>query len=473
MRNRKNSLIIFTLLLIVTMIFFLGNSVLDQMDAGMKKSYVENYTGHLVIKGSSGESFSLFGANKPAVGEFFPIPLLENAEGIEERLGSVEGIESTIKQVSGLSALDVSGRRYTTVLFGVDLEEYGNFFPGLEIVKGALPGRGRRGALLTEAIVQRIGRETGKTPEIGDPLLFTTAGATGFKIREIPLAGIYTYQSGKPALDDLVIADVGTVRALNSIVQGSSGTNGEEIPALPSIDDLFGGDGTGIDDLFGGDSGEVIDPDDLFSSSGDLIAGDPVSDSGGWDFLLIKLADGYSLSQVRRSIETALDEAALAGEVMDWREAAGMEALMIRFVQILYNIGFLLIVAAGIIAIVNILLISLFEREGEIGTLRAIGATKSYVRRLILLENLILAFTAGTGAVVSGIAISTFINSREIAIGNSVLRTLMGGDVLSLAIRPGIAFVSVAASIVIALLSLLYPLNIALKIKPATAMAGR
>lgn len=66
---------------------------------------------------------------------------------------------------------------------------------------------------------------------------------------------------------------------------------------------------------------------------------------------------------------------------------------------------------AGVIAIGNILLISVRERTREIGVRRALGATPGSVRGLILLESVFLTLLAGLLGIVFGVGILAFLNA--------------------------------------------------------------
>jgi len=467
-RNIKNSLIILILLMVIILLFFLGNSILVETDSGLRKSYVDNYTADLVIKVKSDISFSLFGANTPAVGEYFPIPVLKNINQIKEILELSPSVKSFTSQVSGVALMDISGKRYKVPLFGVDGSDYIEFFKGIEIVAGDVFDIGTEGLMMTESRVERIALETGNKPRIGDPVLLTMAGNNGFKIREVPLVGIYRYESSSAGLDDLLLIDVQTLRALNSISLASSDevSDSEDLFSSGSIDDLFGSDDVEAeqDDSFSVDS--VLD---LLSSTSDF-ADEPLA-GGGWNFLLLRLKEGVSDKRILNELNRRFYEADLNVEAINWRDAAGLSALMVLLLQVMYNGGFLLVVFAGIIAIVNILIISIYERTGEIGTLRAIGATKKYILSLIFIENLILSFLGGLLAITGGEIIRQIINRTHIAISNSVVQSLMGGTVLKLSFSPSVAFISLLTALVLGIISTIYPVRMALSIEPVTAVA--
>ena len=118
----------------------------------------------------------------------------------------------------------------------------------------------------------------------------------------------------------------------------------------------------------------------------------------------------------------------------------------------------------------NTLVVSVIERTGEIGTMRALGAQKGFVWKMFLVETLCITLTFGLiGIILSWISM-TVINLIGFTAGNSFLKVLFGGEVLKLSLSAG----SVAGILVmVALVSLaahIYPVLVALRIQPVRAM---
>ncbi|WP_461247898.1 ABC transporter permease [Treponema sp. R6D11] len=155
---------------------------------------------------------------------------------------------------------------------------------------------------------------------------------------------------------------------------------------------------------------------------------------------------------------------------MDWRIAAGTSAILVLLIQALFNMGIFLVCVAGIITTINILLIGVFRRTREIGTLRAIGAGDFYIASLVLLENLIITFFAGAVGIIGGALFINRINSLSVTIPNELIASLLGGSVLSLEFIPFIAILSFVLAVALGVAVSIYPIHVTVRVEPMEAV---
>jgi putative ABC transport system permease protein len=118
----------------------------------------------------------------------------------------------------------------------------------------------------------------------------------------------------------------------------------------------------------------------------------------------------------------------------------------------------------------NTLVISVIERTGEIGTMRALGAQKSFVRKMFLVETLTIAAIFGIIGVGLAFASIGGLNALHIKATNPFLKILFAGDTLHPAVNPLSVLWSLALVAVVAVAAHLYPVSIALKVEPIRAM---
>ncbi len=467
-RNKKNSVIIIVLISVITAIFFIGNSILNRSNQGLKQSFIENLTGDIVIEKVNDISMNLFGINTPVIDEFFTIPALPAYDTVMELVKQIPGISHTTGQVSGQAVLDLHGSRQPVLICGIDGGEYFDLFPGIVLEEGDFLKTGVPGAMMTKAMADQIEKSRGTRPGIGDLVLLTTAYSWGVKIREVPLVGIYSYTNPGQLMDQIVLLDAQDARILSAIQVASAEVEVSD-DALGLLDD-------DIDDLFGeGDDSELFAEEESFSINylEQYLSAETETESvdvsgGDWNFILIKLQNNTSVNRVIRELNKQLS--AYGVMAVGWRTAAGLSAILALLVQTLFNAGIVLISIACIIAIINILLIAVFRRTREIGTLRAIGASDGYIRSLILCENTVLSFAAGIVGVVMGIVLISVINDMHIVIRNDLIASVLGGSEINLDVSFGISVTSLFVAVVLGFLASLYPVQMAVKIDPIIAV---
>jgi hypothetical protein len=427
----------------------------------------------VVLQKTSPVTMNLFGANTPVIDEFFTIPELPAFDLARDIALTEPGVMGVTSQVSTRAVLDIFGSRQAVLVCGADPGTYFDLFPGLVLEAGRFLEPGEYGALITEERARQIQESTGTYPEPGSSLVLTAAGTIGFKIREIPLVGTYRYKNAGPLMNEIIITDPQTARILASIQVASSDVQaGEESHGLldSAMDELFGG---GIDEI-----PESPEADGDFSpgalaaylSGGTEPSGEEpeLLYGGDWNFIILRLERGGSAGEVIASLNKKINPMGLSA--VSWRIAAGNSAILLFLIQFFFNSGIVLMSSAGIVAAVNILLISVLKRNFEIGTLRAIGAGDGYIRVLVLGENLILSCAAGALGILAGFCSIQAINRAGIAVSNSLIASLMGGSVLNLHFMPGMAALSFGVALFMGLAASVFPVETAVRVNPIIAV---
>jgi putative ABC transport system permease protein len=303
-------------------------------------------------------------------------------------------------------------------------------------------------------------------PKIGDVLLLTGMGKSGFKIRAVPLVGIVTYANESSATDFISYADVNTVRILQGLTLG----NDEDTPVTDEQKSLLSASG---DDLFGGETivtqGRTTAP---AAKSAQAAAPRKVSqaDTGAWHFITARLKNPAAASAVIASLNLWFAKEGIDAVASDWKAAAGPFASSIDVVRVVFNIAIVIVAVVALIIMTNTLVISVMERTGEIGTMRALGAQKGFVRKMFLVETLTIALVFGLIGTVVALASVGFINALHLKASNDFLKILFAGNVL----HTSVGFASVIGSLflvgLVAIAAHLYPVSLALKVQPVRAM---
>ncbi len=508
-RNTRRSMVVFLLFAVVTALFFLGNAFLDAIGRGLQTSYNRNFTGDIVLKTRTLQPVCLFGAVIPTVEEYTGIPELPLQKEVESVLAADGRVSDYTFQLTGAAVLDIGGARYSVPLFGVDGPDYFRFFPDIVLEEGSLPSAQNRGVVISASRARRIAEDTGHSPVPGEDVLLSMFGNGGFRIRQVPLLGIFHYPVASPVLDEIVLSDAPTLRALNALSQGGGQTveisSESEFLLDSGLDDLFAGSA----DSGGADSGgaELGSADSARpDSGGTLLGGRPSgladagdtdaglkeirdgasalvssllrpetppetaapADGGSWNFMLLRLKPGVS---EREFLKEWNEEGSRFAdlEALNWRQAAGPSALFSSLIRSLYNTGFSLIAIAGIIALSGILIISVSERTGEIGTLRSIGASRSVVYRMVMAENLVLAGGGGVAGLLLGLLVRALMNRARIVFSNSLLVIILGQQTLHVGLSGSVVLISLGMAVLLGCLVSVLPLRVALSVAPVTA----
>jgi putative ABC transport system permease protein len=126
----------------------------------------------------------------------------------------------------------------------------------------------------------------------------------------------------------------------------------------------------------------------------------------------------------------------------------------------------------GIVLIltINSLVMSVFERVPEIGTMRAIGAQKGFIRGLFVLETGALTLVAGAAGIGLGSIVVLLMNRIPLHFTNQILILLFGGTSLQPSVSGLNVMVSLISSIVLGAIAWAYPVRLALQIQPVRAI---
>ena len=474
--HRAKSLIVGTIILIGTFVLVVGNSLMDSAAAGIRRSFIDNFTGHLVLAGVTDAPVSLFGVRTT---DFLNsrTPRLDGYERLLRAVADHPDVAAWSPQASDSATVNLAGVDGTSLgesfsqLWGIEPARYREAFPdAAELIAGAFLEPDQVGVVLSEEIATDLGESAGRAVRPGDRVLLTATTQAGIKVREVPVTGIFRFRNALPQLDFVSFVDITTLRTLTGMTVSAPAEQiltEEQAAQLGAVDE---------DDLFGGAEAGGSLVQDVEAGAGAPVLLDlgereqTVVDSGAWHFLLLKLNRPGTAARVTEDLERVIGAADLNAQVLGWVAAAAPVSQLSDGFKIVFNVVIIVIAVVAVIIIMNTLVISVTERISEIGTMRAIGARKGFVRSMIGAETVTLAFVFGGAGVVLGLVLLLILGATGIRASNLFLRILFGGEVL----RPVVSLGSVAFSLLmvaaIGVLSSLYPLAVALRISPRQAM---
>jgi len=139
----------------------------------------------------------------------------------------------------------------------------------------------------------------------------------------------------------------------------------------------------------------------------------------------------------------------------------------IRASVLVSTIILLIVVAAGI---TNTMLMSVYERTREIGTMASLGMKRRGALGLFALEGLLLGLLAGGVGTLIGSAVCLILARVGVPAVSDAMKFGYGGDRLYLILTWRNVLFSFALTVFLGTLSSLYPANIASKMKPVEAL---
>jgi ABC-type lipoprotein release transport system permease subunit len=157
-------------------------------------------------------------------------------------------------------------------------------------------------------------------------------------------------------------------------------------------------------------------------------------------------------------------------KVEPWLEVSGalgqvafvIRAILYLFLAVVYFVG------AFIVA--NAVLMSMLQRTKEIGIIRAIGGQRSFVRRLVLSEVLLMSGIFGALGVGLALLVVAVLARIGIPAPNEILEFVFSGPKLILSVSFASVVVSYLVGIGVSLVATIYPLGKAVGVSPVTAM---
>jgi len=492
-------------------VLVVGESFLGNAQAGIRKTFVDNFTGDVIVKAQAIYPYSIFGVQSP--GGIEDNPTLPDLIKIRDYLLSDNGnaIESFSMLATSFALIRIEGQknldaRGMTFLFGIDADSYFATFPDRVLLEGRLLHSGEIGIVISRPNKERMSEELGYDIKVGDNLMLTGMSNAGPKIREVPIVGIFEFSDSGDDMNFMSFIDIQTLRALKGLnLSAAENVEIDEdkvalisaIDADSSIDDLFNND-----DLFAveeiGDVG--FDEEELFSifedKGEDVVVDDSsqeeyqfsdiekemieqfkfadisslLRDKGPREFILLKLKKGRSRSVFILRLNRWFQKEGLSVTAGNWKKAAGPFAGMADLVVILYYIAIMLVVVIAFFIVINTLVISVIQRKREIGTMRAIGARKGFIAKMFMVEIIVISLLFSFLGIIAAMGALFVVSLFQIEAINTLFRVIFNGPVL----HPTVTIFQIINTLVIVVgigvIANIYPLFVAMKIQPVEAM---
>lgn len=187
----------------------------------------------------------------------------------------------------------------------------------------------------------------------------------------------------------------------------------------------------------------------------------------------VVLHDVDKLKKTQQDIEKLIADQALPVQTIDWQTAAGYVGQMIAVMKIVLVIFIVFVFLVSMVVVNNAMLMSTMNRYGEIGTLRAIGAGRTVIMGIFLLESAMLTLVAALIGATVGILTIKYLHLVGIAAPRFEFYFLFGGPRLFPDIHFKELYLGPAVILTVSILATFYPALLATRVPPMIAMSAR
>ena len=225
-QHSSKSLIIGIIMSVGVMILVIGNTLINTIDTGIERSFINNYTGNVMITGITENEISLFGVQSP--GGFEETPTIPEYKEVREYIEQMPHVEEVTSQVTGFGIINIEGADedkgpYMGLLFGIEPDEYHSMFSNAQIREGHYLTPGEEGLIMSQSNLDMMNEIFETDIGVGDSILITAPGSAGFKIREVEIVGIYGLEFESEAAGYISYIDAQTLRVLKGMNLGNQG----------------------------------------------------------------------------------------------------------------------------------------------------------------------------------------------------------------------------------------------------------
>ncbi|MEW5741464.1 MAG: FtsX-like permease family protein [Myxococcota bacterium] len=184
----------------------------------------------------------------------------------------------------------------------------------------------------------------------------------------------------------------------------------------------------------------------------------------------VMLKDPDRLDETILDIQRLAEAQGLPIRAVSWQKASGLLGQIIQVFRVLLFVGVAIIFFIAMVIINNAMMMATIQRTQTIGTMRAIGAQRSLVLWMVLLESIVLGLVFGGLGMLGGTAIVAAIAAKGIAAPNDVMYFFFSGPRLVPTVTGEPLVVALVIILFVTVASTLFPAMIATRISPLRAM---
>ncbi len=263
------------------------------------------------------------------------------------------------------------------------------------------------------------------------------------------------------------LIDLGTFRTLYGRMTAAQQAELDDIRATVGVADISREDAEAA--LFGG----APTPAPAAAAPPTERAEPPADDSRLALNAAVLMTDPTQNETTIAAMKDALDAAGLDLKVVDWQQAAGLVGQIVVVLRAVLTVAIAVIFLVALVIINNTMVMATMERTHEIGTMRAIGAQRTFVIGLFVLETLLLGLLAGGLGALAAVGLIAWLGHVGIPAYADILVLLFAGKHLYPTVTLANVALGMVAIVLISVASALYPALLAARVQPVVAMQGK
>lgn len=467
----------------------LGNGFLESTNRGMERDFRANYSGDIMISAPIPKNcqMDLFGiSNLSNITDLPQIPAIPDVDAVMKVVSETEGIENSTKVISAKALMGNNGlmdfqaedqnmlQAPVFFLMAGEHETFFKMFPNIRMVEGTMPEPGTNQVLVDLRLQKKFKDFYKDEINIGDTILVAGANANMI-LRDAVISGFYEQPDKDSCMFSIVYSDPNFARAFADLTYGSNFT--EELPdtidtslSAFSEDDLFGDDFFAVeeDSLLLGDADRNFD-----SILGDTSLRDKLNevDDGAWHYILLRVKHGKDYNKIVTELNKAFEEQNIQALARGWYDATGTYTSSVEGISTLFTALVIILAVVVLIIIMNTMIISVIERTGEIGTMRALGGQKSFIRKIFYTESITLTVLSSLAGSVFALLVMLILNACHFTVTNEIAKMILGGGAVRFIPTFGSFFKTILIITIGGLFANFYPVSAALKITPLKALS--
>ncbi|HYX90983.1 MAG TPA: FtsX-like permease family protein, partial [Myxococcaceae bacterium] len=186
----------------------------------------------------------------------------------------------------------------------------------------------------------------------------------------------------------------------------------------------------------------------------------------------VMLKDPSKAWRTKRAILEAGQKAGLPLKIATWQESTGIIGEFVQYVRYAMYLIATIIFLVAMVILSNAVLMATLQRIREIGTMRAIGAQRGFVRAMIVVETVVLGTAFGGVGLLLGCGLVALVGWLGIPAFTDELYFFFAGPRWFPDISGRQVVTAYTLVLLVSVLSTLYPALIATRVAPVQAMGS-